>query len=136
MSVLKQTRKWLRTCPLINSKDKFNANYLGATATEYTVAVAGHNPRKDICGYKKDTYNIGFFARLPFGVALDPNLTAADFFDELSAWIEEQDESKNYPEIPGFMVTQVAPANAGIIVSADANTAQYQLQIKIEMEEQ
>ena len=36
-SVLAQFRAWLReNCPLIDKDDKFNANYIGATATGTT----------------------------------------------------------------------------------------------------
>ena len=42
MNALDATRKWLREeCPLIDKTDKFNANYLGSQATEYTLCTAG-----------------------------------------------------------------------------------------------
>ena len=38
MNVLDATRAWMRAqCPLINRQDLFNANYLGAEPTEYTL---------------------------------------------------------------------------------------------------
>ena len=51
MNVLDATRKWLRDqCPLIDKTDKFNANYLGSQATEYTLCTAGETHREDILG--------------------------------------------------------------------------------------
>ena len=42
MNALDATRKWLREeCPLIDKQDRFNANYLGAETTEYTLRSAG-----------------------------------------------------------------------------------------------
>ena len=36
------TRDWLRSeCPLIDKNNKFNAGYIGAGATEYTIRSAG-----------------------------------------------------------------------------------------------
>lgn len=44
MNVLDATRAWLREeCPLINRHNKFNANYIGAEATEYTLRSAGES---------------------------------------------------------------------------------------------
>ena len=69
-SVLAQFRAWLRAeCPLIDKNDKFNANYIGATATEYTIRTAGDRHRYDITGKDSPTYNLTFEARLPFGAA-------------------------------------------------------------------
>lgn len=43
MNALDATRKWLREeCPLIDKTDKFNANYLGSQATEYTLCTAAN----------------------------------------------------------------------------------------------
>ena len=78
-SVLAQFRTWLRAnCPLIDKNDKFNANYIGAAATEYTIRTAGDRHRYDILGKDSPTYNLTFEARLPFGAAVAANIDAAD----------------------------------------------------------
>mgnify|MGYP000547337842 CR=1 FL=1 len=44
MNVLDATRAWMRAqCPLINRQDLFNANYLGAEPTEYTLRTASES---------------------------------------------------------------------------------------------
>ena len=53
MNVLDATRAWMRAqCPLINRQDLFNANYLGAEPTEYTLRTASesHRIQPDLCG--------------------------------------------------------------------------------------
>ena len=88
MNVLDATRAWMRAqCPLINKQDLFNANYLGAEPTEYTLRTASESHRTDVLGYDLAEYNLTFVAQLPFGRELKPNLDAADFFAALSAWI-------------------------------------------------
>ena len=58
-SVLAQFRAWLReNCPLIDKNDKFNANYIGAAATEYTIRTAGDRPLYDIPGKHSPTYTL------------------------------------------------------------------------------
>lgn len=80
MNVLDATRAWMRAqCPLINRQDLFNANYLGAEPTEYTLRTASESHRTDVLGYDLAEYNLTFVAQLPFGRELKPNLDAADF---------------------------------------------------------
>ena len=85
------------TVPLINRQDLFNANYLGAEPTEYTLRTASESHRTDVLGYDLAEYNLTFVAQLPFGRELKPNLDAADFFAALSAWIRGQERTHNYP---------------------------------------
>ena len=92
MNVLDATRAWMRAqCPLINRQDLFNANYLGAEPTEYTLRTASESHRTDVLGYDLADYNLTFVAQLPFGRELKPNLDAADFFAALSAWVRGQE---------------------------------------------
>lgn len=83
----------------------------------------------------KQHYDLVFVAQLPFGAALSPNLSAADFFARLSAWIRAQERLHDYPEVSGYTVTKIQASNAGVITQADANAARYQLQIKLNLEE-
>ena len=116
MNVLDATRAWMRAqCPLINRQDLFNANYLGAEPTEYTLRTASESHRTDV---------------------LKPNLDAADFFAALSAWIRGQERTHNYPAVSGYRVTKITASNAGVPTGADANAARYQLQIKLYLEEE
>lgn len=135
-SVLAQFRTWMRkNCPLIDQNGKFNANYIGATATEYTIRNAGDRHRYDILGKDSPTYNLTFEARLPFGAAVAANIDAADFFDKLASWLNVQNRIRSRPTIDGYRVTKMTASNAGLINQADAGTARYQLQISLEMEE-
>ena len=68
MNVLDATRAWMRAqCPLINRQNLFNANYLGAEPTEYTLRTASESHRTDVLGYDLAEYNLTFVAQLPFG---------------------------------------------------------------------
>ena len=87
MSIISSVRAWLRDCPLIDKHNRFNTGYLGNLSTEYSVSVAGVQHSCDITGRGIDEYNLVFQARLPYGVALQENLSAAELFDELSRWM-------------------------------------------------
>ena len=131
-SVLEATRKWLREqCPLIDKTDKFNANYLGSQATEYTLCTAGETHREDILGIDHATYKLTFVAQLPYGAAVQGNIAAADFFARLTAWLRGAERAHNYPDLAGYEVLRIETANAGMPTGADANAARYQLQLTL-----
>ena len=117
-------------CPLIDKRNRFNANYLGASGVEYTLRTSGESHRQNIVGDDIATHNLVFEAQLPFGTALAPNLAAADFFAGLSAWVRGQAAAQNYPEVTGLTAS-----NAGVITSATATDARYQLQLRLVMKE-
>lgn len=132
MNVLDATRKWLREqCPLIDKTDKFNANYLGSQATEYTLCTAGETHREDILGIDHATYKLTFVAQLPYGAAVQGNIAAADFFARLTAWLRGAERAHNYPALAGYEVQRIETANAGMPTGADANAARYQLQLTL-----
>lgn len=136
MNVLDATRKWLREeCPLIDTNNRFNANYLGAEPMEYTLRTASERHTPDVLGYDIAEYDLTFVAQLPFGKQIAPNLAAADYFANLSGWIRGQERAHNYPDVNGYNVTRITVSNAGVPSGADANAARYQLQIKIRLEE-
>ena len=136
MNVLDATRKWLRDqCPLIDKTDKFNANYLGSQATEYTLCTAGETHREDILGIDHATYKLTFVAQLPYGAAVQGNIAAADFFARLTAWLRGAERAHNYPDLAGYEVLRIETANAGMPTGADANAARYQLQLTLSTKE-
>lgn len=136
MNVLDATRAWLRAnCPHIDKQDRFNANYLGAEPMTYTLRSAGQSHRATISGGNKGTYKLVFEARLPYGAAVAENLSAADLFARLDAWLRAQDQLGLYPQVEGGDVTGLAVSNAGLLQDATAGTARYQLQLQLTVEE-
>ena len=133
---LTATRSWLRSCPLIDKGNRFNVAYLGDKSVEYTLTTASETHKKDICGGDLVTYKLVFMARMPFGAALGVNVAAAEFFAGLSAWVREQERQHNYPAVDGYRATQITATNAGVVISAEANSAQYQLQLQLILEEE
>ena len=72
---------------------------------------------------------------MPYGTATAPNIAAADFFAGLSAWVRGAAAAHNCPAVPGYEVDSLTVSNAGLITTATAATARYQLQIKLVLKE-
>lgn len=136
MTILEATRTWLwDNCPLIDKSSPFNVNYLGTEATSYSVSTSGSTHTPDIAGHDLAKYDLLFKARMAYGDVLAANVAAADFFEGLAKWVRMQNAAHAYPAVSGYTVTGVTNTNAGLVLSAEANTAIYQLQIQITLEE-
>lgn len=135
MNITESTRQWLRKAPCIDLDNRFNINHLGHQTVEYSVTLSAESHREDVLGYDLCTASVLFSARMPYGEALAANIAASDFFSELSAWIRAANKNHDRPVIDGYETVSVTAANAGMIVQANANTARYQLQIQLKLEE-
>lgn len=137
MTALTATRIWMRqNCPLIDKKGRFNAGYLGAKPGAYALTASGESHAQDVCGADAMTVQLLFLARLPFGEALAENLSAAEFFGDLLAWLKAAERAHDYPcGIDGYEVCRLTAQNAGLVLSAEAGSACYQLQMTLQLEE-
>ena len=62
------------------------------------------------------------------------NIENSQFFEELAAWIEEQSDEENLPELPkGDEAEELNVTTTGYLfaVSADWRIARYQLQLQL-----
>lgn len=135
MTPLEATRAWLRTCPHIDKNDKLNLNHLGAAPTGYSLTLTGHTRKEDVCGSVTSVYHFALFARMPWGPELAMNIAASEFFAGLDEWIWAQERAHAYPAIDGETPVRAEAKNAGLIVAANAQAAQYQIQIELTTEE-
>ena len=125
-------RRWLRTYPLIKSGKRINVNYLGSQPLEYVVEDVPTSPviESYIDGSSLRAKSYVIASRDSCGSDAAENLVVSGFWDNLIAWIEEQDEIGNYPDI-GFPVESVAVTNTGYVFELDGTVARYQIQIQL-----
>lgn len=130
-------RAWLRACPAIASSKYFGADYIGDRATEYAVisVPSSRRYRENILG---DRYllsvqeqNFIFTARLPYGSDVQQNLANLDFFQDVDAWIQEQNAARNFPDWRDGTVTGIECSNTGAPVQTGSDAARYQFQLRV-----
>lgn len=138
MTTAASIKAWLRQCPAISSAERFNVDYMGKNATEYAL-YSSPTPisyGKDIMGnvYLKPTQelNYTFAARFPHSQEVQQALENLDFFAGVNAWFAAQNQARNFPEIDEGTVTFIVPTLSPYLFSADANSGQYQIQMKIQ----
>lgn len=132
-----QLRAWFRACPLLASGIRFNADYVAGKAAEYAIysvpsALKYHeNILGDEIPDDNQTQNFIFVAELPYGADVQQNLANLGFMQAVADWILRQSIERSFPDWDGGCVKSVLPTLTGAPVQVSANTAKYQIQLKI-----
>ena len=130
-------RAWLRTCPHIVASNRFGADYMGGKTTEYSIISVPSmlRYRENILGkevlFDKQEQNFIFAALAPYSNDIKQNLENLGFFQDVASWIDEQNQTGNYPEWDGGKITAIHASNTGAPVQTGANEARYQFQIRV-----
>ena len=130
-------RAWLRQCPVIDRKLLFGADFMGENATEYGVfsVPSSIQYRENILGEQvpqmNQEQNFIFAAKAPYGTDIRQNLDNLGFWQDVTSWILEQNQTHNLPDWDGGKVRAIYPTLTGAMVQAGSDTARYQLQLRV-----
>lgn len=127
-------RDWLRACPFIDKKDRFNVNYLGAEPICFTVEEIPNSPivRRFIDGSTVREKAFVVASRDEYGADVLTNIANSGFWEKFSDWIELQSKTKNFPLMPeGKQPQKIEITASHYLYEAEATTARYQIQIKL-----
>lgn len=132
-----QLRVWFRTCPALLSTNRFRIDYLSESPTEYAIYsspsaivyhenVLGEDIPNDI-----QTLNFIFASKESYSADVQQNLANMGFYDEIIAWIIQQNSIRNFPQIQGGVVKSIVPTLTAYPVQIGSDSAKYQIQIKM-----
>lgn len=129
-------RAWLRQCPTVERKRLFGADYLAdnesysldvtPTALKYRENILG-----DMVLRETQEQNFVFASRDPYGAEFQQNLDNLGVMQDVSAWIIEQNNARNFPTWEGGEVTAIVPTLTPYPISMGSAFARYQMQIKV-----
>lgn len=137
LNSVEQLRLWFRQCPAILNTNRFRVDYLAESATEYAIYsvpstlkyhenIIGESILDDI-----QTQNFIFASKASFGADIQQNLANLGFYDEVVAWILEQNNAQNFPSIREGRVKAIVPTLTAYVAEAGSNAAKYQIQLKM-----
>ena len=129
-------RAWLRQCPTVERKRLFGADYLAdnesysldvtPTALKYRENILG-----DMVLRETQEQNFVFASRDPYGAEFQQNLDNLGVMQDVSAWIIEQNNARNFPTWEGGEVTAIVPTLNAYPIAMGSAFARYQIQIKV-----
>ncbi len=130
-------RAWFRECPVIQSGKRFRTDYLAESPTEYAVYSVPSTIRyhENILGEEVpddiQTQNFIFASKEHYGADVQQNLANLAFYQDVVAWILEQNEARNFPEWENGRIKSIVPTLTGYPVQVGSSAAKYQIQLKI-----
>ncbi len=129
-------RAWLRQCPTVERERLFGADYL-ADSESYSLDVTPtvlkyrENILGDMALRETQEQNYVFASRDPYGAGFQQNLDNLGVMQDVSKWIIEQNNARNFPTWEGGEVTAIVPTLTAYPVSMGSAYARYQMQIKV-----
>lgn len=129
-------RTWLRQCPTVERNRLFGADYL-ADSESYSLDVTptALRYRENILGEmvlrETQEQNFVFASREPYGPEFAQNLDNLGVMQDVSAWIIEQNNARNFPDWEGGQVTAIVPTLSAYPIAMGSAFARYQMQIKV-----
>ena len=133
-------RKWLRGCPALPSENPLRVDYMGEEPTEYSLIALPSTIayRKNVLGEeiprKQQAMQFIFASREQWGADERQNIENYGFYQNVIAWMLEQNAVRNLPRINEGTVTAIKPTLSQYVSAPGTDSARYQIQIEIAYE--
>lgn len=130
-------RLWFRTCPALSANNRFRVDYLSESPTEYALFAVptSINFHENVLGESvpndTQTLNYIFASKEQFGADVEQNLANLGFYQDVVDWIIQQNSIRNLPSINEGRVTSIVPTLTQYPAEPGADSARYQIQLKL-----
>lgn len=138
VSTIEKLREWFRGCPAILQSNRFRVDFLSDKPLEYSLfsvpssIIYKENVLGEMIPVDIQTMNFVFAMKTPYGADVKQNMLNLNFFQEVNAWIMEQNALRNLPLINEGVVRSIVPTLTAHPSEAGSDCAIYQIQLKMQ----
>lgn len=134
MTVMECVRNWLRTYPGLVGR--LDVDCLGDEADTYSVDTIPCEEvlKRYLDGSARKQFQFAVASRRLYDQNITQNIESLEFFEGLTAWVEERAKSRELPEMDGGRTAQkiVVTSTAYPFVVSEDGKARYQMQMRLE----
>lgn len=134
MAVIENVRTWLRTYEGL--KGRLDVDCLDEDADTYSIDTipCEETLKKYRDGSRRKQFQFAVSSRRYYGQDIDTNVDNLQFFEDLTAWIENKEAMRQLPEMDKGKTALkiVVTSTAYPFVVSEDGTARYQLQMRLE----
>ena len=134
MTVMENVRAWLRTYPGLDGR--LDVDFLDDAADTYSVDTIPCEEviKRYMDGSKMKQFQFAVSSRRFYDQNITQNLGNLEFFEGLTAWVEQKAQARELPEMDGNRVAQkiIVTSTAYPFVVSEDGKARYQLQMRLE----
>lgn len=122
---------------MLSASNRFRVDYLSESPTEYAIFAVptSINFHENVLGESvpddTQTINYIFASKEQFGADVEQNLANLGFYQDVVEWIIQQNSARNLPRINEGRVTSIVPTLTQYPVEPGADSARYQIQLKL-----
>ena len=131
-AIIDKVREYIATCPYLKEYAELNIEYLIDKVNTYSINEnAGYDPilNQFLSGSERQ-FMFSFDSKLIWNEDIQNNIDNSKFFEDFRNWIETNNKSKIFPEVPG--IYKIEALTNGYILATNANEAIYRIQCKLE----
>lgn len=132
--IIECVRDFILTCPFLQD-GRVNVDYTGVAATEYSIDGQPLKTvmRSYITGESIRQFGFVFGSVERYGADAPNNIQNSGFYEDFSAWLEEQTRAGNLPKLgTGRQARRIEAESSGYLFDNDEKTARYQIQCRLE----
>lgn len=136
MTIVESVKNYILGCPLLSDLKRLNIDFLPENPDTYSIegVPAQEIIKTNIDGSTERQFVFVFAARLFYSEEVRNNIENSGFYEQFSAWLEEQTESDNLPELTGGRTaTKIEAMSSGYLydIAGDFTNARYQIQCRL-----
>lgn len=130
--------EWLADCPyttaLNNGDVAFSIDYLGAEPCQFSLETTPTAPTLERFFHgSRRAKNYVLASRMTYSPSIAEQAANSGFWDAFAGWVEHQSKARKLPQLgPGRRAEKVVCLSPGYILSQDANTCRFQLQLQLQ----
>ena len=135
---IEHLREWFRTCPDLNRQNRLRVDYIAEQPTEYSIMATPSTLqyRENVLGERilmdRQRQNYVFMSRNIYGSDVEQNIETEGWYQDIVAWINEQNRKRNFPKIDEGTVLSISATLTVQISEISTDNALYQIPIAIE----
>ena len=133
ITIIQAVRDYISTCPLLKNGVILGIDQLNKDMS-YTIDTTPCPPiiQKYTDGSTKRQFQFVFASRERYGTRVLENLENSGFFENFSAWIDQNNWNRNFPDLGEFRKPyRLEILTNGYVFDTGDNTARYQIQLNL-----
>lgn len=135
--IIESIRDYIYEFPEFSENCCLLIDYLGDKAVEYTVEAVPCDPvyKTYVDGEKVKQFLFVFASREYFSADINTCIDNLHFYEKFEEWIEDNNDAGILPDLDGKTPVSIEVLTRGYVLSADEETARYQIQLRLIYEE-
>ena len=136
-TIIEALRDYFKQCPLMQG-GRLNINFLPEEQRggriEYDIAPTPTETRvkRYMSRSQQEQYSFSIRSLAEWGADTLLNIENSGFYEELAAWLKEQSDARNLPELPtGMTALKIDALSPGYLFTVSPNTGKYQIQCRL-----